>query len=126
MSAKGKSQDEVVSSEENPKTNSFYDEENSVKLDGSAQDLLQFREYCELLRETIRTTWQRKKSQEKVLKWKESELSVSIDGDSELARAVNQSLEQSDLQSSPQEAEDSDMEDREGNKKRVSTTFYLL
>uniref|UniRef100_A0A095C0L9 THO complex subunit 5-like protein n=1 Tax=Schistosoma haematobium TaxID=6185 RepID=A0A095C0L9_SCHHA len=46
-------------------TNSFYHEENSVKLDGSAHDLLQFRDCCESLREFIKNTWQRKKSQEK-------------------------------------------------------------
>ncbi|CAH8484426.1 unnamed protein product [Heterobilharzia americana] len=67
MSTKAKLQDEVIPNEESSKTtNSFYDEENSVKLDGSAHDLLQFREYCEALRETIKNTWQRKKSQEKV------------------------------------------------------------
>ncbi|CAH8829934.1 unnamed protein product [Trichobilharzia szidati] len=62
----------------NPKTNSFYDEENSVKLDGSAHDLLQFREYCELLRETIRTTWQRKKSQEKICSSQFASLMMSL------------------------------------------------
>ncbi|CAH8475366.1 unnamed protein product [Heterobilharzia americana] len=48
----------------------------------------------------------------------ESELSVSVEGDSEMAKAVNQSMEQSESQSSPQEAEDSDLEDGDGNKNR--------
>ncbi|TNN13529.1 THO complex subunit 5 isoform 1 [Schistosoma japonicum] len=66
MSSKPKSEDEVVNSENSRPINSFYDEENSVKLDGSAHDLLQFRDCCESLREFIKNTWQRKKSQEKV------------------------------------------------------------
>ncbi|CAH8461658.1 unnamed protein product [Schistosoma turkestanicum] len=67
MSNKTKSHDGALNNEENSKsTNSFYHEENSVKLDGSAHDLLQFRDYCESLRESIKNTWQRKKSQEKI------------------------------------------------------------
>ncbi|KAH8850513.1 THO complex subunit 5 like [Schistosoma japonicum] len=275
MSSKPKSEDEVVNSENSRPINSFYDEENSVKLDGSAHDLLQFRDCCESLREFIKNTWQRKKSQEKVnaspfaflmitikelnrrtqfrirksrettaenknkvdqlhlslqnllyevthleneiqtclefksrhediklipleefyektghkvgslseheetlerLYWeleqrkalsdscdklksavestsqtirkkrnylasfgpklkdvaevsyisqwgKKSELSVSIEGDSELAKAVNQTTEQLESQSSPQEADDSDLEDGEGNKKRKKKRY---
>ncbi|VDP27327.1 unnamed protein product [Schistosoma curassoni] len=66
MSNKGKSQDEALNNENSKSTNSFYHEENSVKLDGSAHDLLQFRDCCESLREFIKNTWQRKKSQEKI------------------------------------------------------------
>ncbi|CAH8443090.1 unnamed protein product [Schistosoma bovis] len=66
MSNKGKSQDEALNNENSKSTNSFYHEENSVKLDGSAHDLLQFRDCCESLREFVKNTWQRKKSQEKI------------------------------------------------------------
>ncbi|TNN07147.1 hypothetical protein EWB00_007947, partial [Schistosoma japonicum] len=54
---------------------------------------------------------------------KKSELSVSIEGDSELAKAVNQTTEQLESQSSPQEADDSDLEDGEGNKKRKKKRY---
>lgn len=56
---------------------------------------------------------------------KKSEFSVSIEGDSELAKAVNQTTEQTESQSSPQEADDSDVDDGEGNKKRVSSSFIF-